>query len=81
VNFVMLPKETAIKSDTLYIKHESYPDMVKVYFIGDNLEKAISKEFCGGPHVKNTSELKPIEIYKQESIGEGKMRVYARFKW
>jgi alanyl-tRNA synthetase len=81
VNFVMLPKEVAIKSGTLYIKHESYPDMVKVYFIGDNLEKAISKEFCGGPHVKNTSELKPIEIYKQESIGEGKMRVYARFKW
>jgi alanyl-tRNA synthetase len=58
----------------------TYPDQVKVYFIGENLEKAISKEFCGGPHVKNTSELKPIEIFKQESIGEGKMRIYARFK-
>jgi len=80
VNFVMMEKGEAIKSGAVYMKSESYPDQVKVYFIGDNLENAISREFCGGPHVKNTSELKHIEIFKQESIGEGKMRVYARFK-
>ncbi len=80
VNFVILPKDEAVKSGAVYMKSETYPDQVKVYFIGESLEKAISKEFCGGPHVKNTSELKPIEIFKQESIGEGKMRVYARFK-
>lgn len=80
VNFVILPKEEAEKSGAVFMKHEKYPDQVKVYFIGSDLGSALSKEFCGGPHIKNTSELKPIEIYKQESIGEGKMRIYARFK-
>jgi alanyl-tRNA synthetase len=80
VNFVILPKEDAVRSGAVYMKHETYPDQVKVYFVGENIESAISKEFCGGPHVSNTGELKPIEIFKQESIGEGKMRIYARFK-
>jgi alanyl-tRNA synthetase len=80
VNFVIMEKNEAIKSGANYLKNESYPDQVKVYFIGNSLENALSKEFCGGPHVKNTSELKHIEIFKQESIGNGKMRVYARFK-
>ncbi len=30
---------------------EKYPDIVTVYTIGD-----VSKELCGGPHVKNTKE-------------------------
>ena len=42
--------------------------------------KNISIEICGGPHVKNTGELPKIEIYKQKMIGEGKLRIYARFK-
>ncbi len=79
VNFKMMPKEQAQKSGALYLKGETYPDEVKVYYIGDSLDNAVSKELCGGPHVSNTSELKLIVIYKQESIGEGKMRVYARF--
>ncbi len=78
VNYVMLPKEQAVLSGAHYMKHETYPDIVKVYYIGENLETAISKEFCGGPHVTNTSEIGSIEIYKQESIGEGKLRIYAR---
>lgn len=80
VNFVILPKEDAIKKGVNYLQGEQYPDMVKVYFIGDTLDSSISKELCGGPHISNTSELKPIEIYKQDKIGEGKMRIYARFK-
>ena len=80
VQFVMLPKVEAEETGALYLKNEKYPDEVKVYFIGKSIDEAVSKEFCGGPHVKNTSELSKIEIYKQESIGEGKFRVYARFK-
>lgn len=80
VNFLILSKEEALKSGANCLPGEQYPEKVKVYFIGDSLESSISREFCGGPHIQNTGELKPIEIYKQEKIGEGKMRVYARFK-
>ena len=34
-----------------------YGERVKVYSVGD-----FSKEICGGPHVKNTSEMKHIKI-------------------
>lgn len=80
VNFEIMSKEDAIKFGAHYLSGEQYPDQVKVYYIGDTISSAISKEFCGGPHVKNTEELGIIEIYKQEKIGDGKMRVYARFK-
>ncbi|MFM7088716.1 MAG: alanine--tRNA ligase, partial [Candidatus Paceibacterota bacterium] len=54
-----------------------YPDIVSVYFIGDNLESAISKEFCGGPHVKNTGELGVFKIQKEEAVASGIRRIKA----
>jgi len=78
VDFEVLPREEAIKSGAEFLQGEQYPDQVKVYYVGSR-EDAVSKELCGGPHAKNTGELKHIEIYKQEKMGEGKMRVYARF--
>jgi len=36
---------------------QKYPEIVSVYYIGNDLESAFSKEFCGGPHVANTGEL------------------------
>ena len=80
VNFVTLPKAEAEKTKALHAFNEKYGDTVNVYYIGDSLESALSKEFCGGPHVKNTSELGQLEIYKQESIGKGVQRIYAKFK-
>ena len=79
VNFVMLSKDKAIEAGAGYLEHETYPDEVKVYYVGSSLESSLSKEFCGGPHVDNTCKLQPIEIFKQEKMGEGKVRVYARF--
>ena len=79
VNFEVMPQEEAKVLGCGYLEGEKYPDKVKVYFIGESLESAISKEFCGGPHVTNTSELKHIEIFKQKGMGEGKSRVYAQF--
>jgi alanyl-tRNA synthetase len=52
---------------------EKYPDIVKVYFI-----EGFSKEFCGGPHVKNTSEIGEIKIFKFEKIGGNLYRIYAK---
>ena len=51
---------------------EKYPDIVTVYFIGD-----VSKELCGGPHVKNTSELGHFIIKKEEASSAGVRRIKA----
>jgi alanyl-tRNA synthetase len=77
---VILDKKDAVQCGAAHLEGENYPDKVKVYFIGESLESGVSVEFCGGPHVRNTGEIGHIEIYKQDKIGEGKMRVYARFK-
>lgn len=57
-----MPKEDAIKSGAECMFIEKYPDIVTVYSIGD-----VSKELCGGPHVKNTSELGHFKIKKGRS--------------
>lgn len=54
-----------------------YPDVVSVYFIEDKNGNPISKEFCGGPHVKNTSELGEFKIQKEEAVSQGVRRIKA----
>ncbi len=54
-----------------------YPDMVSVYFIEDKDGNQISKEFCGGPHVKNTGELGQFKIIKEEAVSAGVRRIKA----
>ncbi|MEK9169437.1 MAG: alanine--tRNA ligase-related protein [Patescibacteria group bacterium] len=73
VNFKIVPKAEALKLGAKSFFREKYPDMVKVYFVGN-----YSKEFCGGPHVKNTSEIGKIKIYKFEKIGSNLFRIYAK---
>ncbi len=51
---------------------EKYPDIVTVYSIGN-----VSKELCGGPHVKNTKELGTFKIKKEESSSAGIRRIKA----
>jgi len=75
--FVELPIEEAKKSGALFFFKEKYPATVKVYYVGNSLEEAWSKEFCGGPHVKNTSEIGQFKILKQEPVGSGLRRIRA----
>ena len=49
-----------------------YGEKVKVYIIGD-----VDKQICGGPHVKNTSELGKFRIVKEESSSAGIRRIKA----
>lgn len=58
-----MSKEEAIKSGAECMFIEKYPDIVTVYSIGD-----VSKELCGGPHVKNTSELGRFKIKKKKLL-------------
>ena len=68
-----MKKEDAIKSGAECMFIEKYPDIVTVYTIGDN----VSKELCGGPHVKNTSELGHFKIIKEEASSAGVRRIKA----
>ena len=54
-----------------------YPDTVSVYFIEDENGNPVSKEFCGGPHVSNTSELGSFKIQKEEASSQGVRRIKA----
>ena len=54
-----------------------YPEVVSLYFIEDKDGNPISKEFCGGPHVKNTSELGVFKIQKEEAVAAGIRRIKA----
>ncbi|MEK7088829.1 MAG: alanine--tRNA ligase-related protein [Patescibacteria group bacterium] len=54
-----------------------YPDIVSVYFIEDKDGNQISKEFCGGPHVSNTSLLGHFKIQKEEAVSVGVRRIKA----
>lgn len=54
-----------------------YGERVSVYFIEDADGNAISKEFCGGPHVERTGGLGTFAIQKEESSSNGVRRIKA----
>lgn len=54
-----------------------YPDTVSVYFVEDKNGTAISKEFCGGPHVERTSILGHFTLQKEEASSAGIRRIKA----
>jgi len=68
-----IPLVEAKKQGALAFFGAKYPDIVSVYTIA-----SFSKEVCTGPHVKHTAEIGNIQIYKQESAGSGKRRIYAK---
>ncbi|MBQ3231628.1 MAG: alanine--tRNA ligase, partial [Clostridia bacterium] len=49
-----------------------YGERVKVYTMGE-----YSMEICGGPHAKNTGDLKSFKIQKEESSSAGVRRIKA----
>ncbi len=81
VKNVVLPKSEAEKIGARSFFKEKYPDQVNIYFIGEDnadINDAYSKEFCGGPHVKNTKEIGHISIEKLKKIGNNMFRIYAK---
>ncbi len=67
-----MDKQEAINSGAECMFIEKYPDRVTVYSIGN-----VSKELCGGPHVKNTKELGHFHIKKEEASSAGVRRIKA----
>lgn len=72
VSFEEMPYEKAIETGALSYFKERYPDVVKVYSVGD-----FSKEICTGPHVKNTGEMGHFKITKEEASSAGVRRIKA----
>ncbi|MGC9605655.1 MAG: alanine--tRNA ligase [Minisyncoccia bacterium] len=83
VNQAIMPRAEAEKTGARHFFGEKYGDQISIYFIGDDLRSAYSKEFCGGPHVKNTRELAGPEgkwrfkIQKEEAVAQGVRRIRA----
>lgn len=75
-----MPKSEAEKLGAQMEFGVKYADIVSVYSIGTSSEinnETFSLEFCGGPHVNNTSELSIFKIQKEESVAQGIRRIKA----
>jgi alanyl-tRNA synthetase len=78
VRKISLPLAEAKASGALHFFDERYPDEVLIHYIGDSLQDAYSKEFCGGPHVANTREIGGVfKIVKEEAVSAGVRRIRA----
>jgi alanyl-tRNA synthetase len=71
-----IPLAEAQKRGAIGLFEEKYGDKVRVYQMGKDAQK-FSLEFCGGPHVKNTSELGVFKIVKEEAVAAGVRRIKA----
>ena len=54
---------------------EKYGDKVTVYSLDDKSGNSISREFCGGPHILNTSEIGKFSILKEKAVSAGVRRL------
>ncbi|MEO6536272.1 MAG: alanine--tRNA ligase [Candidatus Paceibacterota bacterium] len=88
VTRTVMPKEEAEKLGAQMEFGVKYPDMVSVYSVGPahatetepDIPNAFSLEFCGGPHVNNTREIREggtFKIQKEEASSAGVRRIKA----
>ncbi len=81
VTFKVMPIDDARQLGAMALFSEKYGDHVRVLAIGaespDRLEKAFSREFCGGTHVNNTGQIASFKIVREESIATGVRRITA----
>ncbi len=67
-----LPYAEAVAEGAIALFEEKYGERVRMLTIG---EPAISKELCGGTHVKSTGQLGIFLIASESSIGTGLHRI------
>jgi alanyl-tRNA synthetase len=82
VNFSEMTPDEAKNIGAMGVFESKYGEKVKVYTVGDPAKggQVFSREICGGPHVKNTSELGHFKIVKEESSSAGVRRIKAVLK-
>jgi len=78
VSCAVMDIERARKLGAMALFNEKYGDEVRVVAVGasdENLKEAFSREFCGGTHVDNTSQIESFKIVKEESVSAGVRRI------
>jgi alanyl-tRNA synthetase len=76
VTYEDLPFDDAKRNGAIGVFGEKYGAVVRVYKIGTK-DDWFSLEFCGGPHVTNTSDLGHFKILKEEAVAQGIRRIKA----
>ena len=81
----VMPVSEARATGAMMLFGEKYPDEVRV--VGADMttgmaerigaEPLVSKELCGGTHVRNTAEIGTLRIVSEESVAAGTRRISA----
>ncbi|MGL5830693.1 MAG: alanine--tRNA ligase [Candidatus Altimarinota bacterium] len=72
ISFEVMTVDEAKTRGAIGLFEDKYGDQIKVYKMGE-----FSLEICGGPHVKNTGDLKGFKIVKEEASSAGVRRIKA----
>jgi len=75
MNKIETTEPEARKMGAIGLFGEKYGEKVTVYQLTDENGTVYSQEFCGGPHVSNTSEIGTFVLLKQKSVGKGLKRL------
>ncbi|WP_311509527.1 DHHA1 domain-containing protein, partial [uncultured Corynebacterium sp.] len=73
VNTAEMPLEEAKAAGAMALFNENYGDIVRVVKVGG----PFSIELCGGTHVSHSSQIGPVAVLGESSVGSGVRRIEA----